>query len=285
MSDMGYLNFYSHEKASERVYVVTEGYSMVHRFTIGVIVGDKKVLVIDSGLGMSGDLRKYIETFVGTDRPMICACTHGAIDHAGAACLFDEAYLNNRDHHKLPSAFDRERRIRDLGAFSLFNDEVIEYGRKHMVDNTKTVFKDIDEGDVFDLGGITVEPIRTPGHTMGHLAYYIRQDNIAFCGDAINVDTHIKKLDRMGILAYRDMLHRFLTITGEDVTIFAGHLNRPLKANVPKNLAIACEEVANDMTEGDPPGETIFIEKAGNPAIRMHYCNNCCIVYNSSLMK
>ncbi len=279
------LNFYSHEKVGERVYVVTEGYSMVHKFTIGVIIGDEKILVVDSGLGMAGDLRTYIEGFAGTDKPMICVCTHGSIDHAGAACLFDEAYVSSRDTHMLASAFDRERRLRDLNAFSLFNEEVVEYGRTHMIDNTKSVFKDVDEGDVFDLGGITVQPIRAPGHSKGHMAYYIPQEKILFGGDGINVDTHIKNLDRQGLLDYSKMLRRVLSITGEDIRIFAGHLNRPHKANVPRNLAAACEEVANGQTAGDPPGETIFLEKAGNPAVRMHYHGNSCIIYNSDLMK
>ena len=283
---MRHLNFHSHEKVSERVYVVTEGYSRVHRFTIGVVIGDEKVLVIDSGLGMTGDLRTYIEGFAGTEKPMICACTHGNIDHVGAACLFDEAYLNHGDHVDVLRAFDNERRLRDLSAFSLFNDEVIAYGREHMIeDNSKVVFKDIDEGQVFDLGGISVEPIRTLGHTEGHLAYYIRQENIAFGGDAINVSTGLKRLDREGLLAYRDMLYRFLSITGDDVAIYAGHLNRPHKSNVPRNLALACEEVANGETRGDPPAESIFPEKAGNPALRMHYHGNSCIIYNSSHLK
>jgi glyoxylase-like metal-dependent hydrolase (beta-lactamase superfamily II) len=280
-----YLNFYSHEKVSDRVYVVTEGYSMVHRFTIGVIIGEKKVLVIDSGLGMDGDLRRYIESFAGNSKSVICACTHGAIDHAGAACLFDEAYLNSRDYDMLPSAFDPERRMRDLGAFSLFNKEVVEYGRSHMVDNTKSVFKDIDEGFVFDLGGIEVIPIATPGHSKGHLAYYIPKEKIAFGGDGINVDTHIKSLDRDGLLTYSKTLLRFLSLTGDDITIYSGHLNRPHKSNVPKNIALACEEVAHGQTEYDPPGETIFLEKAGNSSIRMHYHGNSCIIYNSALLK
>lgn len=281
----GPLNFYSHEHVAERVYVVTEGYSMVHRFTIGVVIGDEKILVIDSGLGMDADLRAYIESFAGASKPMICVCTHGAIDHAGAACLFDEAYFNERDIPMLAGAFDQGRRMRDLAAFSLFNEEVIEYGRAHKLDNTKTVLKNIDEGDVIDLGGICVEPISTPGHSKGHLSYYIPQEKIVFGGDGINIDTHIKSLDRAGLLAYRDMLYRFLFFTGEDVRIYAGHLNRPHKSNVPRNLALACEEVANGMTAGDPPGETIFLEKAGNPAMRMHYHGNSCIIYNADLLK
>lgn len=282
---MSKLNFHSHEQVSDHIYVVTENYSMVHRFTIGVIIGRDKVLVVDSGLGMDGDLRSYIESFAGMDKPMICACTHGAIDHAGAACLFDEAFLNSRDKGMLPSAFNRDRRLSDLDAFSLHNKEVVEYCREHMVDNTRSVFTEIDEGYVFDLGGVTVRAIATPGHSKGHLAYYCPEEKIAFCGDAINADTHIKKLDAEGLREYSRMLKRFIAIVGEDTRLFAGHLNRAHSVQVARNLAAACEEVAEGKTYGDPQGETIFEEKMGNRSVRMHYHGNSCIIYDSSLLK
>ena len=280
-----YINFYSHEKISDRVYVVTENYSMVHRFTIGVVVGDEKILVIDSGLGMDGDLRDYIASFTGRDKPMLCACTHGAIDHVGAACLFDEAFLDPEDLPMLESAFDPQRRRQDLAAFALFNREVMDYCDRHMLDNRNTRFTPVTEGDVFDLGGIRVYPIKTPGHSRGHLAYYLPSEKIAFCGDAINADTHIKKLDDRGLLDYRNMLFRFASVVGDDITLYAGHLNRAQKINVVRNLAAACEDVAEGRTAGDPPGETIFPEKAGNRAVRMHYSGNSCIIYHSALLK
>lgn len=286
--DFEYLNFYSHEKVGERVYVVTENYSMVHRFTIGVVIGEEKVLVIDSGLGMDGELRRYIESFAGTEKPMICACSHGAIDHCGAAILFDEAYLNSRDYGMLPAekngAFNRERRLRDLNSFSLFNKEVVAYGNKHAIDNRGTIFKDIDEGDVLDLGGIQVYPLRTAGHSVGHLAYWIPSEKIVFSGDAVNVDTHIKKLDKEGLMEYSHMLKAFVEKVGTDARNFAGHLNRSHAARVALNLAAACEGVARGEIEQDPPGETIFLEKSGNVSMRMHYHGNCCIIYNASLL-
>lgn len=279
-----FLNFYSHEQVGDRTYVVTENYSMVHRFTIGVIVGDEKVLVIDSGMGMDSDLRRYIERFTGTGKPMLCACTHGAIDHAGAACLFDEVFLNQLDEEMLPRAFLTERRLSDLDAFSLHNQEVIAYGKAHMIDNRGTKFTWIDEDYRFDLGGVTVRPIHTPGHSRGHLAYFCPEENIAFVGDAINADIHIKALDRQGLLAYREMLNRFVAIVGEETRLYAGHLNRAQPVALAKNLATACEEVANGQTQGDPPGETIFMQNSGNTSTRMHYHGNSCIIYDASLL-
>jgi glyoxylase-like metal-dependent hydrolase (beta-lactamase superfamily II) len=39
------------------------------------------------------------------------------------------------------------------------------------------------DGDVFDLGGVTVTVLHLPGHTAGHSAFLIEPDGLAFVGD------------------------------------------------------------------------------------------------------
>ena len=39
------------------------------------------------------------------------------------------------------------------------------------------------DGDRIDLGGITLQTIHTPGHTPGHLAFFIPERNLLFTGD------------------------------------------------------------------------------------------------------
>jgi glyoxylase-like metal-dependent hydrolase (beta-lactamase superfamily II) len=39
------------------------------------------------------------------------------------------------------------------------------------------------DGDRIDLGGITLQTIHTPGHTPGHLAFFIPERNLLFAGD------------------------------------------------------------------------------------------------------
>ncbi|CAB1063438.1 MBL-fold metallo-hydrolase superfamily, partial [Olavius sp. associated proteobacterium Delta 1] len=39
------------------------------------------------------------------------------------------------------------------------------------------------DGDQIDLGGITLQTIHTPGHTPGHMAFYIPEHNLLFSGD------------------------------------------------------------------------------------------------------
>ena len=39
------------------------------------------------------------------------------------------------------------------------------------------------DGERIDLGGITLETIHTPGHTPGHIAFFIPEHNLLFAGD------------------------------------------------------------------------------------------------------
>ncbi len=38
-------------------------------------------------------------------------------------------------------------------------------------------------GEVIDLGGVTVEVLSTPGHTAGHLSFFVREPGVLFIGD------------------------------------------------------------------------------------------------------
>lgn len=43
----------------------------------------------------------------------------------------------------------------------------------------------VGEGDEFDFGGHTVRVIETPGHTAGHITYWLPDDKVAFVGDTL----------------------------------------------------------------------------------------------------
>lgn len=276
---MEMLKFFSHEKISDRVYVVTENYATASRFTIGVFVGAERILVIDCGLGMCGNLRKYIESFAGTEKPMFCICTDGHTDRVGGAYLFDEAYLNRQDYEKFAaSSLDLEHRIKAMEDFTGHNEKAIEYCKELIEDNSDVVFKDIKDDDMFHLGGIRIEIIGMPGHSRGCICVMSRRDKIAFCGDAINTDITLFDLDREGLLAYSDTLNRFLSIVDdEDMNIYSGHKSVPMKVNVVKNLALACEEIANGKTYGDVPANTPFKDRE----MKVHYVNNVSVTYNA----
>jgi hydroxyacylglutathione hydrolase len=47
------------------------------------------------------------------------------------------------------------------------------------------VDRTVDQGDTVSIGAFTAQVINVGGHTLGHIAYYIPEAAITFCGDAL----------------------------------------------------------------------------------------------------
>ena len=43
----------------------------------------------------------------------------------------------------------------------------------------------VKEGDIFALGNEQIKIIETPGHTVGHIVFYLKNSNMLFCGDTL----------------------------------------------------------------------------------------------------
>lgn len=286
---MDRMKLFSHEQIIKNTYVVTESYSTDKRFTVGVIVGAERALVIDTGFGMAGDLRKYIESFVGTEMPMFCICTHGHSDVVGAAAQFDEAYLKKEDVGAFPEATDRQQRIQQLEMFTKGNKELIEYGKSVMLDNSNVEFKDLHDGDHFHLGGVHVGIVEIPGHTAGSVAVRVTREGVTtttFAGDAISSGmNHMLRTDRRGLIEYAERLDAFMDFLNPNEPIYCTHSQVPMTPAAGRAIAKACREVAHGLIAGDPAFSFgPFKEDAKGPDFRVHYADNYYIAYNADLM-
>ncbi len=57
-----------------------------------------------------------------------------------------------------------------------------------LLDTAPTVFdyeiqRTLVEGEVIDLGGLSLEVLHTPGHTPGHVSFYLKEHDFLFLGD------------------------------------------------------------------------------------------------------
>lgn len=90
------------------------------------------------------------------------------------------------------------------------------------VDRLPCVDAGIDEGTPFQLGGITIEPLHTPGHTDGHFAY--RCDERLFSGDALLIDgcgrTDFQNGDSATL--YRSVTQRLFALSDETL-VYPAH--------------------------------------------------------------
>lgn len=58
-------------------------------------------------------------------------------------------------------------------------------GPAQEADRIPGIDQQVREGDEFSFGGHRVKVIETPGHTAGHVAYWLQDDNVAFVGDTL----------------------------------------------------------------------------------------------------
>lgn len=196
---MNDLFCFSHHRINDHVYVVRESYGFDRRlpnsyFFIGVVIGSERIGIFDSGNGATAGLRRYIEeNITGTGKPMDCFLSHNHLDHIGGCMLFDRRFLHRDDfiESELSWATDLDRHFfddeSDLAQFCCHDPEILAYCREHYLRERPTLgdFIPVEDGQTFDLGGITLRAMHTPGHSRGSCCYYDVEDHIAFTGDAI----------------------------------------------------------------------------------------------------
>ncbi|MFT7533515.1 MAG: hydroxyacylglutathione hydrolase, partial [Gammaproteobacteria bacterium] len=58
-------------------------------------------------------------------------------------------------------------------------------GAGHDAHRIPGIDQHVRDGDSFDFGSHSVEVLETPGHTLGHIVYYVPGQSIAFVGDTL----------------------------------------------------------------------------------------------------
>jgi glyoxylase-like metal-dependent hydrolase (beta-lactamase superfamily II) len=137
--------------------------------------GRHRRILIDAGMGV-GNLAAAKRT--GIDLLILTHChidhrlTRNEIEDVPVWCHDKEAvFLNDREHFFTAMGLKRSG-LQPSG----------------LLDITEGMFDvEIDhkmvDGERIDLGGITLEVIHTPGHTPGHLAFFIPEAKLLFSGD------------------------------------------------------------------------------------------------------
>lgn len=251
-----------------------------------LVVGEEKAALIDSGFGVTDTLRACVEEL--TDKPVACYVSHGHPDHAGAAALFDVAYMNERDDALLGISLSKERRVEDV--FRMGNDEDMRaYIEEHIVLPERLEYKNVDAGEVIDLGGKKLEVYAIPGHTQGSLVFYDREGNYALTSDAFSPRTALTTLPkekRVGITSYRDGLEGFLNAINGETVLLTGHGDEPMEQKIPRDMLLACNEVLEGKTENDVVCDNIFSRRQAAAGKKMteHSCGSVILVYDANTL-
>lgn len=144
-----------------------------------VAIDGARPLLIDTGYGSDAAATEGLLRSVGMppERLALVANTHYHCDHVGGNAELQERYGLPIAAHAGDAALVN-RRDHEVGA-AVWLDQPIE---------PYTVARALHDGDVITTGTTTVRVIATPGHTLGHLAFYLPDEQILICGDAVHGD-------------------------------------------------------------------------------------------------
>lgn len=150
--------------------------------TMYLINGTDKVLLIDTGLGIS-DLKNIIRRLCG-EKEVFVVNTHAHEDHDSGNNQFTKTYIGRFDEiyaHEHMSC--EKRKIFEQS----YLKEACEQGYELSTWNPgpSSEICTVKTGDVFQLGNYTLEVIEIPSHTMGSIALWEEKQGWMFTGDIV----------------------------------------------------------------------------------------------------
>lgn len=184
-----------------------------------LIVGEKKALLLDTGYGI-GHLDETITQI--TDLPLIVVNSHGHLDHVLGNRLFGEAYIHPADIHLYKAHTSLERKQSMLNApQELFPAN---FSAEAYLAEDKTKLLTLEDGDVFDLGGVTLTVIHAPGHTLGGIALLDDRDRLLLTGDAVSPHVWMFLKESATIPTYIQSLQKLPQLNDRYDGVIASHV-------------------------------------------------------------
>lgn len=269
------MSIYEVNKITDTFYSIKEDITN-NKFPILIylVIGTEKAALIDTGLG-TDNLRETVKLI--TKLPIIVLHSHGHMDHVGADALFDDIYLNSREYGLTGDGYCFNQRLNYIEANLKDNIELYAYIKTHLVNDIKTNYKNIDDGDVIDLGGIQLEAISTPGHTPGSISFVNKKDNYAFTGDGI-ADIHW--FDTEESISVHDFLHtlnHFEEKSKNVKSIYAAHLPNSFSLEVIHDLQTAAKSIIDGSEDKIENADYQFLIHGD---LYAHRHGNATIYYN-----
>lgn len=207
-----------------------------------LVEGEDRALLIDAGCGV-GNIAAYVGTL--TKLPLTVVLTHGHYDHCGGMYRFDEVHLNREE--RIPAAIHYTEevgaRIAKEHGFSDDPEAVTRIRDIRMLD--------LEDGRVFELGGgVEVEAICCPGHTVATMAMLIRPDRLLLTGDACHWITYLHFESGLTVERFRKSLVKLQTRESEWDSLLLSHpVDEAPKSLIPEMIG-RCDQLLSRKTEG-----------------------------------
>ena len=221
----------------DNVWTVEEG--MVRCF---LIVGREKALLFDAGAEKI-DLLALVRQV--TSLPITLVLSHSDGDHTAAMGQFEQAYIHPGEVERL---------------------------KARNTDKLPTLLP-VEEGDVFDLGGVQLEVLHLPGHTPGSIGLLDRQARILYSGDMVSHGPVFMFGEGRDPAAFIASQERLKTMAAAIEQIYPCHENCPVGPEVIDELLSCMQGILDGSIQGQkpdgmlPPGASPLVYRVGASGI------------------
>ncbi len=262
--------YYEETKVADGVYRINglEGVYM------DLFVGTKAALLFDTGYGF-GDLKDFVRQL--TKLPLIIVNSHGHMDHTSGNYQFDEdIYIHPKDMDFCRETNSVEGRLRTAreGRDKICYPERVKrniipegFDEDAYIRKGAGKLKALEAGQVFDLGGITLEVVELPGHTSGSIGLFHKEEKAFYVSDALNHFTYLFFPEATNLQTYKQTLYKARTIPFEK--LYTGHL--PV-VGTRQTLEDYIDCVENlDFEQGVPYDTPMFPDSGARMCMRKGY--------------
>ena len=226
--------------AKRSVTAIAEGVTLLKGIDfeccIWLVEGRDSALLIDTGIGV-GDLRSEVEALLN-GKPYQVVNTHGHGDHSGGNYQFDTVYMHRAAQPTAAEALEMTAVFASRQELAAIKERMKEH---------PTELRFVSEGDVFDLGGRSLEVFETPGHTPGDLTLFDRENGLLFSGDcmlkAMNVLLIVPQA--LSVACYAESVRKLAALEGVE-----GFCSGHDQCVMPRSFLLDCAACAEEILAG-----------------------------------
>ena len=274
------MNYFTVFKYDDNLYQIKDALGVLST----LVIGENKALLFDTGYGI-GNIKEEVEKI--TKKPLVVVNSHGHMDHACGNCQFDEIYIDEEDvelclHHT--NLDYRKRNVANARSRGVLPDNFDEEAYYKLRSGNLKLLK---EHQIFDLGGLSLEVIKIPGHTQGSVALYIKELKTMLVSDGACPYIWMFLKESTTLVTYLESLRKLLKYDFESFLLGhgAGKLDRSFMYRLED---ITLKAISGDYADKYVPYSAPGFEENGTVGLcesKLYEAGKCGILFNITKIK
>lgn len=269
------MSYFTITKINDSIYQFNDKLSVLAT----LVIGSEKALLLDTCYGI-GNLKEAVLTI--TKKPLIVVNSHGHMDHSCGNYQFDEVYIDEDDiklcmYHN--SEVYRQRNLNTAISRGILPED---FDKDAYLNKREGNLKIMKEHDIFDLGNLHLEVIKIPGHTIGSVALYIKEQKIMLVSDGACPYVWLFLKESAPLSKYKESLEYLLSYDFDSFLLGhgAGLMQKPFLTRLLELTENALKGIDKDKYEPftsagfENPGSVSYCE--GRP----YEAGKCGIIFN-----